>query len=521
MTDVIGHIIGLSGSHMTLSMNPGEDIPICSIDDVIVTETTPLIVGLIKRIDNQGTQPIISVDLVGELADQNFSKGISSYPLLKTNVRHARPEEKDIIYGKDSEDKAKIGALYNDSQQGAFIDINKFLVGHFAVLGTSGVGKSSSVALLLNSLIEKMPQAHVIILDPHNEYTPAFSGKSHLLNADNITMPYWMLDFEEAVRVFVQGGTKEEQETQSAILYEAILHARKEYGNKEDDKSWITVDTPTPYRLTDVFQWLDKEMGRLNRVDTSAPYLRLKGRIETLQNDRRLSFMFPHSIRDTLGLILGNILRIPVDNKPATLIDLSGMPSEIVDVMVSVIFRVIFDFCVWSDRSETPPILLVCEEAHRYIPAETANSFAATTRAISRVAKEGRKYGLSLGLITQRPSELSQSVLSQCGTLCVLRMSNEADHSFVENILPEGSKSLLETVTALANREAIIVGEGVPMPMRILFSYLSPKKRPHSTSADFVKLWQTDSPDTFIRDTIHRWRQQIRKTHNTEQQSQT
>jgi DNA helicase HerA-like ATPase len=160
--------------------------------------------------------------------------------------------------------------------------------------------------------------------------------------------------------------------------------------------------------------------------------------------------------------------------------------------------------------------MLVCEEAHRYIPSDISGSFVATTRAISRVAKEGRKYGLSLGLITQRPSELSQSVLSQCGTLCILRMGNEADHKFVENILPEGAKSLLQTVTALANREAIVVGEGVSMPMRITFGYLSEEKRPHSTSSDFVKSWQADVADTFITDSIHRWRHQIRKTHSSE-----
>jgi DNA helicase HerA-like ATPase len=183
----------------------------------------------------------------------------------------------------------------------------------------------------------------------------------------------------------------------------------------------------------------------------------------------------------------------------------------VVDVVVSVLCRIIFDFALWSDRTRARPVLVVCEEAHRYIPAAEHLGFESTRRAITRIAKEGRKYGVSLCLVTQRPSELSPSILSQCGTLFALRMNNEQDQTFVGRALPENAHRLLSVLPELRVQEALVVGEGVSVPMRVRLDTLPPEHQPRSESARFSELWlaETSGPE-FVGETIHKWRHQIR-----------
>jgi len=247
----------------------------------------------------------------------------------------------------------------------------------------------------------------------------------------------------------------------------------------------------------------------LDKPDGSAPYLRLKARIESLRSDQRLKFMFPgHVVRDNLSDILARLLRIPVSGKPIAIIDISGLPCEIVDVAVSVLCRMIFDFALWSDRDRLQPILLVCEEAHRYAPQDAERGFQPTREALARIAKEGRKYGISLCLVSQRPSELSTSILAQCNTLFALRMSNERDHEFVRNALPDAAHGLLAALPTLRTQEAIAVGEGLPLPMRLRFHDLPPEYRPRSATAAFSSAWRNDSEAGLVEDTIERWRHQ-------------
>jgi DNA helicase HerA-like ATPase len=220
------------------------------------------------------------------------------------------------------------------------------------------------------------------------------------------------------------------------------------------------------------------------------------------------------TVSDNMGQVLSRILRIPVERKPITIIDISGVPSEIVDVVVSVLCRLIFEFALWSDREKAPPILLVCEEAHRYVPRDDQAGFAPTRRSISRIAKEGRKYGLSLCLVTQRPAELSVSSLSQCNTIFALRLGNEHDLEFVRHAVPDSSRWLADALPALNTQEALVLGDGVPVPLHIRFRDLAPEDRPASTTPPFTAAWQADlEDDGLIEDTIERWRRQVRGGH--------
>ncbi|HWQ10480.1 MAG TPA: ATP-binding protein, partial [Holophaga sp.] len=354
---------------------------------------------------------------------------MSVSPRLGAVVRLAGSGDLARIYAKPTKSSVVVGALHQDPDVPAYVVVDDFLGKHFAVLGTTGSGKSCTVAVLLRSVLSAHQNGHIVLLDPHDEYAAAFGDLAETISPDNLTLPYWLLDFEEMVQVFCS-SEQPYREVESNILKECVIQAKAEYlrGGTALDDPGLTIDTPTPYRLARVSELLKVGMGRLDKPESSIPYLRLTGRIDALRRDRRFSFMFGQlTIEDVMGDILARYLRLPAGGKPLTIFNLAGVPAEIVDVVVSVLCRLIFDFALWTERGRGVPVLLVCEEAHRYVPRDTAASFGPTRRASSRIAKEGRKYGVSLGLITQRPSEISETVLSQVNTLISLRMSNEQD----------------------------------------------------------------------------------------------
>ena len=253
-------------------------------------------------------------------------------------------------------------------------------------------------------------------------------------------------------------------------------------------------------------------MGTLNKAEGASAYRHILARLASVREDRRYGFMFQSIyLRDNLDAILGRLLRLPVAGKPATILDLSGVPSEVVNVVVSLLCRLIFEFALWSEREHCPPLLLVCEEAHRYVPADGTPVFEPTRRAIDRIAKEGRKYGVSLCLISQRPSELSNSSLSQCGTIMAMRTSNERDQQFVRNAMPDGFDWLVAALPALGTGEAVVTGEGVSVPMQIQFRTLPADRQPASQTPAFSQAWSHEIADrTFVNRTISRWRLQQR-----------
>ncbi len=270
----------------------------------------------------------------------------------------------------------------------------------------------------------------------------------------------------------------------------------------------MTVDAPVPYMLSDLSTILQNEMGKLDKGTDSLPYLRLKNRLDEIKADPRYGFMFSGMlVADTLAKFLARIFRLPAEGKPISVIDVSGVPSEITHVVVSVLARLVFDFAIWARGEERRPILLVCEEAHRYIPNTTSGAGQSVRKILERIAKEGRKYGVSLGLITQRPSDLAEGVLSQCGTIVSMRLNNDRDQAFVKAAMPEGSRGFLDSIPALRNRECIICGEGVAIPIRVTLDDLEEKRRPASADPKFTKLWrESGGEEQMLQRTIARWR---------------
>ena len=241
-----------------------------------------------------------------------------------------------------------------------------------------------------------------------------------------------------------------------------------------------TLDVPVPYRIADLLSLLDARMGKLENRASRMVYHKLMTRIETVCNDPRYAFMFENANvgGDTMAEILATLFRLPPNGKPMTIMQLAGFPSEVVDALVSVTCRMAFDLGLWSDGNA--PLLVVCEEAHRYMAADHSVGFAPTRRAISRIAKEGRKYGVFLGLVTQRPAELDPTILSQCSTLFAMRMTNDRDQALLRSAVADTAANLLAFLPSLGTGEAFAFGEGVALPTRLKFKQLPAQMLPRS-----------------------------------------
>jgi DNA helicase HerA-like ATPase len=379
---------------------------------------------------------------------------------------------------------------------------------HFALLGSTGTGKSTSAALILHRICEAAPEGHIVMVDPHGEYSAAFRNTGVILDVSNLQMPYWIMNFEEHCEVLLtsQGNDRQVDED---ILAKCLLKARSK-SRLAESMGKITVDSPIPYLLSDLSNAIQDAMGKLDKATTSAPYMRIKNKLEELKSDPRYQFMFSGMlVGDTMSEFICKIFRMPSNGKPISIIDVSGVPSDITSTVVAVLSRLVFDFAIWGREERTSPILLVCEEAHRYVPSEKNSDGNSVGTILSRIAKEGRKYGISLGLITQRPSDLAEGVLSQCGTIISMRLNNDRDQDFVRAAMPEGARGFLDAIPALRNRECIICGEGVAIPIRVSFDNLEESKRPASEDPSFVELWnQTGGEEEIVERTVQRWRSQ-------------
>jgi len=458
---------------------------------------------------------LANIDFMGEGREEKltgkihgFRRGVTRYPIPGALVFPATTEDLRQIYASDGRSAIQVGTVYptNDIRAGLYVDA--MLGKHFALLGSTGTGKSTSVALILHRICESAPQGHVVMIDPHGEYSAAFRNTGVIYDVGNLQMPYWLMNFEEHCEVFVTTSGDDRQED-ADILAKCLLKARSK-NRLAESLGKITVDSPVPYLLSDLTNMIQDEAGKLDKASSSAPYMRLKTKIDEIKGDPRYQFMFSGMlVGDTMADFIGKIFRMPSNGKPIAIIDVSGVPSDITSTVVAVLSRMVFDFAVWGREEKTRPILLVCEEAHRYVPNEKNADGSSVGRILSRIAKEGRKYGISLGLITQRPSDLAEGVLSQCGTILSMRLNNDRDQAFVKAAMPEGARGFLDSIPALRNRECIICGEGVAIPIRVSFDNLEEAKRPASEDPSFTELWRVSGgEEDRVERTVQRWRAQ-------------
>jgi DNA helicase HerA-like ATPase len=531
----IGRIVSVTGSKAIVLLDSGADVvtppterpemgTLLAIDTahtIVLAIVSALNVPIPAQREGETELWIAELGLVGELrkgADgraEAFNRGVTVYPSLGDRTRVASKVELQIAFCGDMSRSVRVGCIRQDNSIPATIRVDDLLGKHFAILGTTGTGKSCTTALILRSILDKNPAAHIVLLDPHNEYATAFSEWGEVISPRNMQLPYWLLTFEELVEVVIGDTTDRKHEIEMLQELIPIAKARYSTGRSKDnqtsrprmsDAGKFTVDTPVPYRISDLTSLIDERMGKLENKRDIGPYRNLKTRFEILSLDPRYAFMFGSlTVYDGMAQILGRIFRVPVNDKPITILELTGLPTEIINVVVSVVCRMTFDFALWSEGKV--PVTLVCEEAHRYVPANASMGFEPCKRAIAKIAKEGRKYGASLCIVTQRPAEIDPTILSQCNTVFALRMSNDRDQAIVQSSISDTGSGLMEFLPALGQREAIAFGEGVTLPVRIRFDELPKTALPRSSTASFSVQWQQSVGDEgFLDQIVDRWR---------------
>lgn len=462
------------------------------VDDIwIITEITDVAAAHGERQD----ELVASLSFLGQGAVGgegrliNFERGVSTFPRPGDKAYAMMHDDLLAMFNAHGQPSVEIGAVHPTGDVRAPILINPLLTKHFAVFGSTGTGKSTLVAYLLQEIIKTHPAGHIVLIDPHGEYSSAFPSTGHVYNIDNLKLPHWMMNFEEHCEALIT-STGEDYEFERGILAKCLLKARS-LNEEAPTIPNLNVDTPLPYAVYDLLGAIDTEMGKLEKVSKASSYLRLKIRIDDLMRDKRFSFMFGPQLYSypLIGLVSG-LLRMPNEGKPISIIDLSKLPSEIVSVAVALISRIIFDFALWSRGEELSPVLLLCEEAQRYLPSDRIAQQTAAKTILQRIAKEGRKYGVSLGVVCQRPSDLSESVLSQSGTVISTRLNNFSDQGILRNALPDSHQGLTESIQSLRNRECIISGEAVSLPVRLIIDELPEHLRPHSQDPIYSELWK-------------------------------
>jgi DNA helicase HerA-like ATPase len=471
-----------------------------------------------QRLDLTKANTILAqVDFLGEGDEErltgkiyNFRRGVTRYPVPGSEVFAVSSTDLKQVYAADSRAHVEIGTVFPTRDIRGSLYVDAMLGKHFALLGSTGTGKSTSAALILHRICDIAPEGHIVMVDPHGEYSAAFKGNGALYDVNNLALPYWMMNFAEHCEVFIT-STGDERQIDADILAKCLLQARGKNRIAESIGK-LTVDAPIPYLLSDLTNIIQNEMGKLDKATNTAPFMRLKGKIEEMKADPRYNFMFSGMlVGDTMTEFLSKIFRLPSQGKPISIIDVSAVPSDITSTVVAVLSRLVFDYAIWSRNEPQRPILLVCEEAHRYIPSDRVAGSSAVRTILERIAKEGRKYGVSLGLITQRPSDLAEGVLSQCGTIISMRLNNDRDQAYVRAAMPEGARGFLDSIPALRNRECIICGEGVSIPIRVALDTLEEQKRPASEDPLFSVLWQETGGEEDILDrVVRRWRSQGR-----------
>ncbi len=527
----IGYIIEVSGERALVEIRadttkslaedyypgqPGSYVKIPFRDFKIIGTVTSIRVETGSAVSSSAGRKVAECILLGTLEhEERFLRGVAVYPNVGQPVQMVSSRELHKIFSEFCEFGFSFGRPTGARDQRVYVQVNRFFGGHIAVLGTTGSGKSFTVVSILQQTIRKYPNAHIVVLDLHGEYAQAFPEGVNLINASNIDLPYWVLNFEEFVDLTVDMN-EPTAKNQITVIRDSLLRARQAWDTRErlglGDQ--ITADSPVYYDLDELIamlrdwniQMVYNGLGEQEEGPLYGVFDKFLIRMDSRISDPRYHFMFKPKVYDgstKFPDLLRDFLSIDAPHR-MTVIDLSGLPSDAVGVVVAVITRIAFEFNLWNPQRERCPILLVLEEAHNYVPNRPDGRFTAARSAVERLAKEGRKYGVGLILVSQRPKELSETVLSQCNTFITMRLTNPADQDYVRRLVPDSLAGLLNTLPALRTGEALIVGDSVAMPTRMMVD--PPDPQPGTGDIQFAKWWQSGVDSLSLEQVIKRWR---------------
>ncbi|UWR21285.1 ATP-binding protein [Sulfitobacter sp. S190] len=457
------------------------------------------------------TIPIGTMDATGE-----FERGTNVLPTVNAPVFAVLPLTINNIYTSFAEGDFSLGKLSLLPEQDAKMNLDAFLSRHAAILGQTGGGKSWTVASVLQK-IAAFPQSTVLLLDLHGEYAQAFGDEAEVISAADIEMPYWLMNAEEILSLMIDRA--ESSAPNQNAKFKELLQAAKE--NHPENAALglekVTIDTPVYFDLTEIideFTRLDIEMVQGSTKKVKGPlhgqFTRLLMRLESRLNDRRYDLIFKPqtyntsaSMDDLFRKLLGEESS---NRKKIVVLDLSPVPFDVRGSLISLTLRCLFDFSYWHSRLKGSrfPISIFADEAHIYLSDSASNQ--APRESAERIAKEGRKYGISLTVISQRPREMSSTILSQCGSFLCLRISNPDDQSYVRNLLPDSVRGITSMFSSLRRGEAILIGDSMIMPTRIKVD--KPKPTPDSADASFTALWNEEPAELDVAGVLATWRNQ-------------
>jgi hypothetical protein len=509
----------------------------------------------------------LSVQLIGESIGLAFERGISQYPATNDEVHIVTESDLRRIYGSENDGQVVVGRLASSESIEVRLDLGKLVTRHAAVLGSTGSGKSTTVASLLRSIALssgadnklRFPSARILVLDIHGEYAKALGDVAKVFRInphrgeEELFIPFWALDFDELLQ-FLSGGIADDK----AIHFrDKAVELKKAYLAKSPkagaDPTSLTVDAPIPFSLKQLwYDLIDQEVMTFQGVNRDQPAMDDKGDADTLTVPKYKPWAPDRSvvinqrapgIRRPLDYLRSRLLDHQFDfllhpgdwepdlagkpkkdldsllaswlghDRPITILDLSGVPSTVTIRLVGALLRVIYDALFWSrDKSEggvNRPLLVVMEEAHAYLSKE---SDGPASRLARRIVKEGRKYGIGALIVSQRPSEVDETILSQCGTFVALRLSNAADRNQVKGTMPDSLAGLLEMLPVLRTGEAIITGEAARLPMRVRVSLPSADRRPQSEDPDVPGKWSLPRRQEDYEQMVAAWRAQSPRT---------
>ncbi len=504
----------------------------------------------------------MKVELVGEVIGGTFERGVSQYPNIGDAVHLAVEEHLRNLYDISGQGHIVIGTLASAESITAKVSLNELVTRHSAVLGSTGSGKSTTIASLLRSITTAGPEsggypnARILLLDIHGEYSIPLADVGQVFSVEpqygeeRLFIPYWALDSDDLLN-FLTGGLEGNSETAFADkIYQLKLASHSSQNFPGVDSESITVDTPLPFSLKKLwYDLIDFETVTFEGKDRDQPTLQHDGNAETLTPptykphamgsagpflnsqavgiqrplnllrsrllDRRYNFLLcpgpwepdldgkPTKDLDTLleGWLGGS--------KPITILDLSGIPSSVLERLVGSILKIVYEALFWS-REKTEggsqrPLLIVMEEAHRYLSDRLDGT---ASEVVQRIVKEGRKYGVGAMVVSQRPSEVNETILSQCGTFFALRLANPSDRARVQGTLPDGLVSLLDVLPILRTGEAIVTGEAAKLPMRCRVALPAKEHRPRSEDPIVSTNWGMAKREEGYERVVASWRAQ-------------
>ena len=483
--------------------------------------------GGIEAVRMSCAKRIVALVPLGTInSDGEFERGVSLFPTTGAEVHAIGSADINLIFTKFQSKGYDVGNLSSNTSIKVCLDPNSLFGRHFAILGQTGDGKSWTVANLVQRAVAIMPKAHIIILDLHGEYCWSdSSGSSCSAFSDNIVryvdarkleIPYWLMTYAELCDLLID-NTEREAHNQIAFFRDN-LRELKEAEKSSLGLERVTVDTPVYFSLDELLRRIDTENRRMVQGKTGEKqgpnygvFDRFIMRLESKLNDVRYDFLLKPRVRtssNTLTGLLRDFVGLGKPKRPVTVIDLSAVPFDVRPTVAAQIGRIAFEFNYWNPQYREFPLLLICEEAHAYIPKESHSQFAGSRKSMERIAKEGRKYGVGIAVVSQRPHEVSETVLAQCGTFLCLRITNPNDQAYVRNLVPEAERDLVDILAGLGRGEVMALGEAVPLPTR--FRFYKPNPVPNSEDIDFYTKWKEGPDDLDVDEIVKRWRRQER-----------